>query len=279
MSDVQNTQSTPQATTPATATPDVSSPVINPTAPATPAVSPALTAMRRLYEDRNRVVVLSGDDMTVFADFLGDFDETNPATDWTKGAPWANPTVAMVQVEETGANRLIAIAPLADALADNTVREWAYKQYLRHVLKVASATDASAEKFLTPAGAFRPKYDIEAFKTEAKVLVPFLRSKGLKGITTPLLRNAFANAAFAEAQFSRIPKDTWGKLLTKCMERAAARGEDVSLFEHWIATRDAMTDSGAAIELDFEELGKELDEALADDGESEQAAVPAVTAS
>lgn len=263
--------------------------LVAPTAetPATPG-SPALTAMRRQYEDKGRVFVLSGDDMTTFAEFIGDFDETNPATDWTKGAPWggegkAPPTVAMVQVDESGANRLIAIAPKADALADPMVQEWAYKQYLRHVLKVAASSDASAEKFLTAAGAFRPKFDIEAFKTEAHVLVPFLRSKGLKGITTPLLRNAFANAAFALAQFSRIPGETWEKLLQTCKDRAAARGEDVSLFDHWIATRNALTDSGSSIELDFDELGKELDEALADDpadaaSSGEGSTAPAVAA-
>lgn len=224
-----------------------------------------LTLMRRMYQDKGRVLVMSGDDMTTFADFIGDFDETNPATDWSKGAPWANPSVAMVEVEESGANRLIAIAPIADALADPAVRDWAYKQYLRHVLKVAASNDASAEKFLTAAGAFRPKFDIEAFKTEARILVPYLRSKGLKGISAPLLREAFRNSAFAVTQFSRVPAETWEKLLDTCIDRAAQRGEDVSLFNHWKATRNVLKDSGEEITLDFEELGKELDEALADE--------------
>lgn len=263
MSEVGNTPTPAETNTPAPAS-----------APAATPANAELTAMRRQYEDKSRVIIPSGHDMTTFAEFVGDFDETNPITDWTKGTPWggegtASPTYAIVEVAETGANRLIAIAPQEVALSDQTVREWAYKQYLRHVLKVASASDASAEKFLTVAGAFRPKFDIEAFKTEAKVLVPFLREKGLKGITTPLLRNAFANAAFAKAQFSRIPADTWAKLLEKCKERAAARGEDVSLFDHFLATRDALTDSGADIVLDFAEIGSELDAALADNDEEE----------
>jgi hypothetical protein len=216
------------------------------------------------YEKKGKVVCLANDDQEAFVSFTDMLGAAN-YQDWTKGAPENMTGLAMVQ-SESKVNRLIAIANEETALADPVVRKALYRIYVNRVANAAEDNDANPAAFLVTAGNFKLKFDLDAFKFQAKVLTKFLRSKGLAGVTNNSLRMSFASAAFAKTQFPRISDDGWNKIIAIAEKNAENKGMDTSIFDHWKATRAVQTADTSEIALDFGELEEDVD-AIGTDGE------------
>lgn len=218
------------------------------------------------YAKKGKVVVLTGDELEDFLGFSEMIGEAN-YTDWTKKVDTkVFPGLAMVKTE-SGVNRLIPIASKEAALADAVVAAALYRMYVNRVVNAAGDNDAQEVQFVTEAGNFKQKFDLEAFKFQQKVLVKFLRTQGLTGVTNSGLRLAFASHAFANTQFPRIDAEAWDKIIGIAEKNAAANGFDTAIFDYWKQTRSVKTADTSTLKLDFEAL-QAAEDAL---GETEDA--------
>lgn len=235
-----------------------------PTNTTTPATTPATTAeveatpaeaFAKRFEDRGKVVARVTDDQTAFGEFINaTFNEANPYKDWaSENAPKLGDgvTLAMVLCEESGDNRLIAIAGkdmMFGTGGDEVVKETAYKMIVNKALTIAQKADSTADMFATVGGFLKAKFDLSAFKDYAREVVKVLHDKGLRGITVPTLRIALGNAAFAKAQFPAMQEDQWKIIFSIFQQNAEAAGQDTSILAHWLKTRDAMSATGVDLE-------------------------------
>lgn len=208
------------------------------------------------FGKKDKIVALSNDNQEAFAEVVGKIGEFK---DWTEGAdPKTFTGLALVRSENQSI-RLIPIASKEAALNDAVVAAAFYKWYVNRVVNAGTEDDAQAAQFITIAGNFKTKFDLDAFKFQAKVLTKFLREKGLSGITNNSLRMSFSSAAFAKTQFPRVPDDAWDKLLGIAEAQAQKNNYDTSIFDHWKATRAVQSADLGEIELDFAELQKAED--------------------
>lgn len=225
---------------------------------------PAAELMTK-YEKKGKVVALINDDQEAFLEFVNMIGEGN-YIDFTTGAPETFTGLAMVK-SESGVNRLIAIANEDAALSDLIVRKSLYRSYVNRVANAAEDNDANPAAFITVAGNFKQKFDLDAFKFQAKVLTKFLRSKGLSGVTNNSLRMSFASAAFAKTQFPRISDAAWDAIIGIAEKNAESKGMDTSIFDHWKATRAVASADTSEIDLgDLGELQK-MEDAIGDTAE------------
>lgn len=224
----------------------------------------AVAELTARYEKKDKVVALVNDDQEAFALFVDTIGEAN-YQNWLAGTDNKVFTgLAMVR-SEGQANRLIPIANEDAVFADLAVRKALYRIYVNRVVNSASDNDASAAQYLTVGGCFKQKFDLDAFKFQAKVLCKILRKNNVNGVTTSALRLSFASAAFAKTQFPRVPDDAWGKVIAIAKQTAEKHGYDVSIFDHWLATRAVQTADTSMIELDLSELQAAEDDLGNDD--------------
>jgi hypothetical protein len=224
----------------------------------------AVAELSERFEKKGKVVALSSDDQDVFTDFASGIQSL---TDWTEGVD-ANVFTGLAVVKAD--NQRIALIPIASeeaVFADPIVRKALYRLYVNKVVNAAGEDDAVASQFLTVAGNFKQKFDLDAFKFQAKVLTKFLRGQGLSGITNNALRMSFQSAAFAKTQFPRVDAEAWDKIIGIAEAQAQKNGYDTSIFDHWKATRSVTAADTSVLKLDFDELMKEED-ALSDDEEN-----------
>lgn len=227
------------------------------------------------FENRNKTHARVTDDQPAFMSFITSyFDETNPIKDWaTEAVPKLGDgyTLGAVTVEESGENRLIAIAS-KDALfgtgGDEVAKEAAYKFLVGRALVIASKPDSSADMFASVAGFLKAKFDVSAFKEFAKLVIAVLHEKGLKSITVNTLKASMSNAAYAKANYPTMTDKHWDIVFAIFMNQAEKHGMDTSLFAHWSKTRHQMTDTGQNVEdFSFESFAQALEE----EGETDEA--------
>lgn len=241
-------------------------------APAAPVENNEAVEMFEKYNKKGKMIVLKTDNQEAFLDFTSklatyqDLASQAPAS-FTGG-------YAMVETEKK-LNRLIALPSMEDVFSDPITMKALYKMYVSRKVSLASDDDANPADFITVAGGFKQKFDLEAFKFQAKTLSKFLRDMGLSGVTNSSLRLAFMSEAFAASQFPRLGKDKWDKLLGVAEAMAAKHGYDTSIFDHWKATRAVASADTSEIELDFDALQKAEDAITVDNAESTN---PAATA-
>jgi hypothetical protein len=237
------------------------------------------------FENRNKVFARVTDDQSAFMEFVNQhFDETNPIKDWASNATpklGANFTLGAVTVEESGENRLIAIASkeaLFGTGGDEVAKETAYRYLIGKALIMAGKPDATDDMFASVAGFLKAKFDVTAFKELAKYVVAVLHEKGLRSITVNSLKTSLQNAAFAKANYPTMTPDHWKIVFAIFISRAEKAGLDTSVFAHWQKTRDNMTDTGQNVEdFNFETFSAALDAETADE-EAEEAAAETATA-
>lgn len=209
------------------------------------------------FSKKGKVVSLVSDNQDKFLDFTALLvdGESNPT--FVNYADKADATLftglAMVQ-PETGAARLIPIASEEAVFNDPVARKALYKMYVNRVVNAASDDEANPANFLTVAGSFKQKFDLDAYKFQAKVLTKILREQGLSGVTNKSLQLAFASSAFAETQFPRVKSEDWDKVIALAEGMAAKHGYDTSIFDHWKATRAVASGDTSELVLDFGKL-------------------------
>lgn len=278
-----------------------SAPVVNtaPVAAAVASATPELTPEQKAYAEfkatltgKKGKLVLRGFGTTApqaeqdaFAALVKELqaDETEKVVDWTtkvaEDMQAHFSTMALVKVDNTGDYRLIGMADQATAMADATVSAYMYRLYVNKIANHAGDDDAQEAEFIIPSGCFKQKLDVEAFKFVAKDFVKTLHKGGLVGITVGGLKQAFANAAFAETQFSRIKADNWGKLLGIAIALSEKAGYDPSIFNYWLATREGRVDEGEEIDLNFDTFAVSVaDEHAEAQADEETATAPTVAA-
>lgn len=210
------------------------------------------------YENKSKAIVYAGEDTTAFLQMIDKhFGETNPYKDWTTGAPEGFDTIAMVATEN-GENRLISVANQDTAFADPIVRKALYRLYVNKFVNLAASDEGEPSKFVLVNGAYRATYSADGFDFIARDLLKYLHSQNVVGINKAGLKLSFSNAAYAKVQFPRVPENGWTVLLERSKKVASDAGYDVSLFDHWIATRALKEADESEIELDFDELDNVL---------------------
>lgn len=139
----------------------------------------------------------------------------------------AVPTVELLASEESGTNYINKI--VTDAL-------------LKQVAAGAKPRDEGAqiaipfklEEFTTTSRSS----GLAAFNLVASDYVKALKTKGLKFMSKPLLRQVLSSAQFAEQQFPRITQENWQVVLNSMMQHVKAKGVDTGVLNHWLNTRD-----------------------------------------
>lgn len=191
-------------------------------------------------------------------------EDPNNFHDWTDKAPKTFGTFALVRRESDMANILISVASPDEMFTDTTVRNYLYRLAVNKIVNAADADDSTEARFITVAGCFNQKLDLDAFKASARYLVQILHSKGLLGVTIASLKQSFQNAAFATSQFPRVPAETWVGLIGVARGLAEKKGFDVSVFDYWLKTRDVVADEGGVLDLgDLSKLGEDVENAIA----------------
>jgi len=79
---------------------------------------------------------------------------------------------------------------------------------------------------------------LAAFNLVASDYVKALKTKGLKFMSKPLLRQVLASTQFAEQQFPRVSQDSWIFVLDSMSKHVQAKGMEIGVLTHWINTRD-----------------------------------------
>lgn len=230
------------------------------------------------YTKRGKIIVDTNNDeeTTAFVSIVDMLtkDETESVVDWTEkvGKDQGFTNFALVRNENDGSNRVIAVANAETALADDVVKRNLYRLYTNRVLNAAGEDDASEAQFVIPSGCFKARYDLDAFKFQAKALAKALHKQGVNGVTVASLRMAFANSAFAATQFARVKPDMWQKIIGVAKARAQQAGYDVAIFDYWLSTRDAKTDEIGEIDLNLEEFSTDVSDEGSEEKTAEQPA-------
>jgi hypothetical protein len=246
------------------------------TSPAAEAPNAAVTELKEKFDKKGKVVSLVSDDTDAFISFAGLFTDENGAPtykDYTDKLGAEFDGMALVKTENEQL-RLIGIASMEAALSDPTVRKALYKVYVSRVVNNAQDDETNPASFLSIAGAFKQKFDLDAFKFQQKVLTKILREQGLSGVTNKSLQMAFASTAFALTQFPRVKEGDWDKLIGMAEGMAAKHGYDTSIFDHWKATRAVASGDTSELELDFGALSKEAEEIVDAKEAEEKTAAP-----
>ncbi|HFD32050.1 MAG TPA: hypothetical protein ENJ28_04980 [Gammaproteobacteria bacterium] len=139
----------------------------------------------------------------------------------------AVPTVELLASEEAGTNYINKI--VTDSL-------------LKQIAAGAKPRDEGAqiaipfklEEFTTTSRSS----GLAAFNLVASDYVKALKTKGLKFMSKPLLRQVLSSAQFAEQQFPRITQENWQVVLNSMMQHVKAKGVDTGVLNHWLNTRD-----------------------------------------
>lgn len=219
-------------------------------------VAPATELMER-FEKKGKVVALPTDNQDDFIDFTGLFNDNEGKPTYVNWAEKADAAIftgmAMVK-PETGAPRLIGIASEEAVFADPASRKALYKMYVNRVVNQAGDDEVNPANFLTVGGCFKQKFDLEAFKFQAKMLTMVMRKQGLSGVTNKSLQLAFASAAFAKTQFPRVKDADWDKVIASAEQIAQKHGYETSIFEHWKATRAIASGDTSELELNLEAI-------------------------
>lgn len=94
---------------------------------------------------------------------------------------------------------------------------------------------------------------IKAFSELAPSVVKNLKKRGLKTITTGILKACLQSAAFAGDTYGMVAQESWAGLLDIMVAEARDRKLDPAVLENWKATRDT-TEITMPDEVDFEGL-------------------------
>lgn len=219
----------------------------------------AIAELKEKFAKKDKLVALPDDDQELFAEVVSSFAD-GVVKDWTNDVD-ANAFTGMALAKaENGRVVLIPVASMEAAFSDATVRAALYRYYVNRVVNEATSDDAQASQFITVAGCFKQKFDLDAFKFLAKAFVKKLREQGLRGITINGLRQAFASQAFAATQFPRTTKEQWQRILDMAEAFAKHSNKDTSIYEHFKATRDVQEADTSPLKLDFSEFGSMGDE-------------------
>lgn len=239
----------------------------------------ALGELAERYQNKDKVVALANDDQEAFVNFVDTLKthDGKPAyEDWTLNTDQKVFTGLALVRSESGVNRLIAIASEDAAFADPVVRKAIYKMYVNRVVNSAADDEANPASFITIAGCFKVKFDLDAFKSIQRAMTKYLRDTvGLRGMTNSALRNSFASEAFAKTQFPRMPGKAWEKIISIAQAMAEKAGHNTSIFDHWKATRLVQSADTSEIKFDFdhaEDEVEEIAEALEEKKEAKEAA-------
>jgi len=102
---------------------------------------------------------------------------------------------------------------------------------------VASSVPYSIADFITSMrGA---EGTLATYNALAPDMVKALRQKGLKHITSGILREVLQSSAFAAEQFTKIDQAKWVMVLDAMIVRAKAKNLDSAVLENWKSTRDS----------------------------------------
>lgn len=218
-----------------------------------------LESLQAELKKKSAVFVLGSDDQADFGELLSTFSE-DAMEDWTEGAPETFDTLAITQ-PENGKARLVSIADMETALNDPAVRNWAYSRYVSRCVNVAKSDEATKDQFRTPAGPIGAAYNMEAFEFQVGDWLEWLHDQGLKSVRQRSLRGALASAPTAASSFPKVSQEGWVALIGRMSARAEKHGHDVSIFQHWLATRDLQKDTGTPIEFKFSDDPEAMEEA------------------
>lgn len=217
------------------------------------------------FDKKGKIIALTTDDHEAFAALVSKFGDN--VKDWTDGVDATVFTGMALTKTDNGRITLIPIASEESIFSDPVIRKALYKLYVNKIANAGMDDETQAAQFITPAGLFKQKYDVDAFKFLAKTFVKFLREQGLLGITINSLRQSFQSAAFASTQFPRTTNDQWNKILGMAKALAEKNNKDVSIYDHWEATRSIQEADTSTLNLDFAKL-QNMEEAM--DGEEEE---------
>ena len=230
----------------------------------TAAVSPAdelakeVAELKETFSKRDKVFVSANDDQEAFAALVQELGDN--VQDWTQGASETDFTGMGLVKSENGRIVLIPVASDEAIFADPVVRKALAKLYRNKVLNAAMDDESVQSQFITIAGLFKQKFDVEGFNGIAKAFVKFLKKSGLIGINKNALRQSFQSAAFALTQFPRTTKEQWQQLLEMAKAIAKKNELDTSIFEHWQATRDVQAADTSVLNIDFAKFGTDEEE-------------------
>lgn len=236
------------------------------------AAASAATEMQELkdkFSKKDKLVALANDDQELFIQLVSSFAE-GVVTDWTNDVDASTFTGLGLAKSENGQIRLIPVANMDAAFADPTVRHALYKSYVNRVINTAMDDEAAASQFITVGGCFKQAFNLDAFKFIAKPFVKKLREQGLRSITIPGLRMAFASQKFADITFPRTTQTQWEQILGMAESFAKQNEQDTSIFDHWRAVRNVAEADDSELKLDF--TGFTLDDTKDEDEAKKPAA-------
>lgn len=232
------------------------------------ALAKEVSELKEVLNKKDKIFVTANDDQEAFAALVGELGDN--VKDWTAGADETLFTGMGLARSENGRLVLIPIASEEAAFSDPVVRKAMYKLYRNKVLNAATDDESQQSQFITVAGLFKQKFDVEGFNGIQKAFVKFLKKSGLVGINKNALRQSFQSSAFALTQFPRTTKEQWQELLKMAKAIAKKNELDTSIFEHWEATRDVQSADTSTLNLDFTKFG--ADDNDADESEVTEAA-------
>lgn len=238
-------------------------------APEAAALDKEVAEMFAKFEKKGKLIALSTDDHEAFAGVVEKIGDN--LKDFTDGVDASVFTGMSLAKTENGRIALLPIASEEAVFADPVVRKALYKLYVNKIANAGMDDETQAAQFITVAGLFKQKFDVDAFKFLAKTFVKFLREQGLLGITINSLRQSFQSAAFAKTQFPRTTDEQWVKILGMAKALAEKNNKDVSLYDHWEATRSVQEADTSTLNLDFAKL-QNMEEALDGEDEAEEPA-------
>lgn len=240
----------------------------------------AATALAASFAKRDKVIFTEGDgdeEKQAFLTFATSFPE-GTMNDWAENAPDTFTTLGVVHTENKG-NRTVACPSMVTAFADPVVQRNLYRQFVNRWFNQAMDDDADPATFVVVNGIYKTTYDMEGFNDRAKAMIHFLKEQGLIGITKTTLRYALQSSAAAAATFSRLKPEAWVGILNVMRSQASAKNLDVSIYDHWLATRDVKLDEGGEITLDLGNLGAAVTKSEAElEAEREAKKAPAAPA-
>ncbi len=214
--------------------------------------------LKETFAKKDKIFVGANDDQTAFAALVTELGAN--IHDFTQGADENTFTGMGLAKSENGRIALIPLASEEAVFADPVVRKALYKLYRNKVLNAATDDESTAAQFITVAGLFKQKFDIEGFNGIAKAFIKFLKKSGLIGINKNSLRQSFQSTAFALTQFPRTTKEQWQQLLEMAKAIAKKNELDTSIFQHWQDTRDVQSADTSVLKLDFAKFGVDEDE-------------------
>lgn len=214
------------------------------------------------FSKKDKVFVMANDDQAAFSALVTSLGDN--VKDWTAGADENLFTGMGLVKSENGRIVLIPIASEEAVFADPVVRKALYKLYRNKVMNAAMDDESVQSAFVTVAGNYKQKLDVEGFNGIQKAFVKFLKKSGLIGINKNSLRQSFASAAFALTQFPRTTAEQWKQLLEMAKAIAKKQELDTSIFDYWNQTRDVATADQSVLNLDFSKLSGEEEEEIED---------------